>query len=207
MNWRDVAFIWRLGLVVIAGLGLQLAAASVAEAAAEEAAAHGGGGPIEFKADLGIYTLIAFIILAFLLTKAGWRPMLQAIEARERQIAASVAQATELKQEAERLLAEHRQRLAGAEAEVRAILEEARQRAERLRAELLAQAREEAERLRQQAEEDIARARDAALEELFERAAELVADVTARILPRQLSEEDHRQLVRQALEELSTTHS
>ncbi len=171
--------------------------------AAESGESHGAQGPIELKADLGIYTLVAFVILIVLLSRVGWRPMLEAIQAREAQVAADVAEAAKLKQEAEQLLAEHRSKLAGAEAEIRAMMDEARRRAEQLQSELIAQARAEAEQLRQQAQEEIARARDEALQELFERAAELVADVTARLLPRHLSEEDHRQLVQQALEELT----
>ncbi len=177
-------------------------AAQSSHADGEHGESHGGSGPIEFKADLGVYTLVSFVILVVILSRIGWRPMLEAIQAREQQVAASVAEATKLKEQAEALLAEHRAKLAGAEAEIRAMMEEARRRAEQLQAELLAQARQEAEQLRRQAQEDIARARDEALQDLFERTAELVADVAARILPRHLSEQEHRQLVEEALQEL-----
>lgn len=175
--------------------------------AAHGSAAEGGHGPsspIEFKADLAIYTLIVFGILVFVLSKIAWKPMLEAAQARETAITQAVEQAEKARAEAEALLNEHRQRLAKADEEVRQILDRARNEAEKLREELLAKARAETDEIKRQAQEEIERARDEALREFFERAADLVVEATGRILPGLLSADQHRQLAARVLEEIST---
>jgi F-type H+-transporting ATPase subunit b len=169
------------------------------------ASAHGTAsaeGPIDFRADLGLWTLVTFAVLAALLARTAWRPMLHALRTREDHIRGAVEEAERARAEAQRLLEEHRRRLEGAQEEVRALLEQARHEAQQMQEQLLAQARQEAHRMLEQAQHSIAQARDQALQELFDRVADLATQAAERIIRRQLTPEDHRRLVSEALVEL-----
>ncbi len=207
-----------LGVLVTAGL---LSLGVVVPLYSAEAEAHGdqgstvsahaeeghASGPVEFKADLAIYTLVVFVILVWVLSRIAWKPMLDAAQAREAAIGQAVEQAERARAEAEALLRQHRERLAKAEDEVRQILDRAKAEAERLHQEILSKAHQETEQLKERAREEIEQAKDEALRDLFEKAAELVVSAMGRLLPRVLGPEQQRELANQVLDELGAEAS
>src|SRR5438067_1343731 len=67
-------------------------------------AAHGEGGGersmFEKALDLSIWTLVVFLVLVFVLSKFAWKPMLEGLDKRERDIASAVEEAKKAKEEA-----------------------------------------------------------------------------------------------------------
>jgi F-type H+-transporting ATPase subunit b len=173
---------------------------SPAGGAGAAAAAHHG--PIQ--GELGFWTLFVFAGLLFVLSKFAWKPLAEALEAREKHIHDSVAEATKAREQAQALLAQHEQKMAEVQIEVRGIIDEARRDADRTRQDLIKQAHDEAESLRDRAQRDIERARDQALKELFETAGTVATDIAGRIVQQQLKPEDHRALVQRALAEMDS---
>ncbi len=159
--------------------------------------------PTELRKDLAVWTFVVFVLLMAGLWATAWKPILGALEQREKHIAQSIAEAERLQREAQNLLAQHEQKLAEAAAQVRAMLEEARRDAQRTREEILAQARQEADQERQRALAEIQQAKRVALQELAQRAGELAVSLASRILRAQVDPQAHRQLISQALEELA----
>lgn len=173
--------------------------------APEEHIGHAGGvntDPAEIRTDLAIYTFIVFLVLIALLSKYAWGPIAAALEAREKHIHEEIAEAERANLEAQRLLAEHGKKLAEVQNEVRAILDEARRDAQHSQQEIMKQAQLEADATRQRALRDIEQARDKALQELFQKAADVATDMAGQIVRRTINTQDHRDLVQQVLQQL-----
>jgi len=171
---------------------------------------HGGGhghigaagvsqDPAEIKTDLAIYTLIVFLLLAWLLKKFAWGPVTEGLERREGAIRDNIASAEAARIKAEKMLAEHAAKLEKVQDEVRGILAEAKKDAEHTKTEIIATAQKEAEATRQRAVHDIERARDQALDELFNQVGRVVYQATEQVLGRSVTSADNDRLIEDAL--------
>jgi F-type H+-transporting ATPase subunit b len=86
---------------------------------------------------------------------------------------------------------------------VRDIMDEARRAAESTTQEMVAKARSEIQNERERLRREIETARDQALRELWNQTAQLAAAISTKVVRRQLSPDDHRRLVDDALAELT----
>jgi F-type H+-transporting ATPase subunit b len=152
--------------------------------------------------DLTVYSIVVFLGLLFILSRFAWPKMLQGLEKRERDIAAAIEEAKKAKDEASRLLASIQKEKEKLQAEVNDIMARARADGDRLKAQregegeaLLAAERERFER-------EKTTAHDQALHDILTQTAELAALVSSKVIRRQLTAEDHRALVDEALNEL-----
>jgi F-type H+-transporting ATPase subunit b len=155
--------------------------------------------------DLGIWTLVVFLLLLFILGKFAWKPMLQGLEHRERAIHAALHEAQQAREEAARLRGQLEEQLRHANDQARQILDEARRAAERTTTEMVAEAHKkiQAEHERLQREMNLAYAQ--ARRDLQIEAAQLATLVAAKVIRRQLNHDDHRQLIEETLAELRQT--
>ena len=149
--------------------------------------------------DLGIWTVVVFLVLLFVLKKYAWKPMLEGLDKREREIHAAVEESRKAREEAQAL---HQQleaeRIKGAE-QVRAMLDEARRDAERLRDQRKAEAEAEIQAERDRLRRELATARDQVLKETLDTTAQLATMVAAKAIRRQLTADIQRDLVDEAL--------
>lgn len=179
------------------------ASAAKAEGAAEGESGghggHGGGGPLSFKTDLALWTLVVFVALMLVLWRYAWGPIAKGLESRERMIADQIAQAERSNEEARRLLADYEQKLSGSQEEVRGILERGRRDAEQAGRELIEQARSEAKREQEKVLREIEQAKDGAVKEIAEQGAQLAVDLAGKIVGARLQPADHEKLIEQAL--------
>jgi F-type H+-transporting ATPase subunit b len=154
--------------------------------------------------DLGLWTLVVFALLLFVLRKLAWKPWLEGIHRREANIKGALAEAQSARAEAEQMRAELKKEMGGAQEKVRQLMEEARSDAQRAKDELVAHARAEIQGERERLQREIAMARDQALQELWSQTAQLATLISAKAIRRQLNLDDHRRLVDEAITELST---
>ncbi|MBI1917903.1 MAG: F0F1 ATP synthase subunit B [Planctomycetes bacterium] len=168
----------------------------------EKEEAHKEEGVFKGALDLTIYSIIIFLGLLFILTRYAWKPMLQGLETRERDIAAAVEEAKKAKDEAAHLRATMQQEIAKGHDEVRELIARARADADRLKQQRETEAEAVISAERERFEREKATARDQALHDLWSQAAELAALVSSKVIRRQLTAEDHRALVDEALKEL-----
>ncbi|MDX1968710.1 MAG: F0F1 ATP synthase subunit B [Planctomycetaceae bacterium] len=164
--------------------------------------AHETGLPMNFKADLALWSLVTFLLFVFVLGKFAWAPLAAALDQREAGIRKDIADAEASRVKAESLLREYQGKLTQAQDEVKAILAEARRDAEHMKQDMLATAQREAEATRQRSITEIERARDAALGEIFDFVAKNVVQATEQVLQRNLTGDDHERLVRDALSQM-----
>jgi F-type H+-transporting ATPase subunit b len=152
--------------------------------------------------DLGIWTLVVFLILLFVLSKFAWKPMLQGLEHREKAIHSALHEAQAARDEAARLRTQFEEQMRKANDQSREILDEARRAAERTTAEMVADARKEIQTERERLQRELSFARDQALQEIRAQTAQLATLVSSKVIRRNLNVDDHRQLVDEALAEL-----
>jgi F-type H+-transporting ATPase subunit b len=152
--------------------------------------------------DLAIWTLVVFIVLVFVLTKFAWKPMLAGLQQRERTIHTAQEEAKRDREEAQRLRDEVQKKLDATTAEVQAMLDKGRREAQQLQDEMMGKARADIQAERDRLHREIETARDQAVQELWNQTAQLATLVSAKAIRRQLSPDDHRRLVDEALAEL-----
>jgi F-type H+-transporting ATPase subunit b len=208
-----------VALGVGAPTGHALAADTAAEVTGAEevheadshGAAHGGEGeeghgsmnPVTFDPDLAIVTAIIFLVLLAVLWKFAWGPIVQALDKRERTIADQLAEAQRNQDEAKRLLAEHETRLVGAAAEVKQLIDQARRDADIQKQQILESAQAAAAAEKDRAVREIHAAKNEALHDLAKKSVDTAVDLAGQIVRRQLSADDHSQLIGDALQQFS----
>jgi F-type H+-transporting ATPase subunit b len=152
---------------------------------------------------LVIWTFINFGLFFILIGKFGFKPMLAALDAREKKISDSISQAEHAAAEAQKSLKESREKLANAQNEVMAMLKEGKLQAEAI----VKSATEEAEKVKQvkleEAQREIAREKDRALQALRSEVASLVVQATDKIIGSVVSADQHRALIDSYVAEIS----
>jgi F-type H+-transporting ATPase subunit b len=177
-----------------------MALGAITAAATVVAASKGGLTDIDLM--LTLLTLVLFAVFAFVLTKLGWKPLLDMIEERERGIRQSVDGAHQANTEAQALLVQHKETLREAGQQREDILKQAFADADQARQNLLAQAKADSERLLEKAKEQIQREKQLALTEIRGEIAELAIGAASRIVESSLTEDAQRKLVDEFIEGL-----
>jgi F-type H+-transporting ATPase subunit b len=151
---------------------------------------------------LTIWTLVVFAVSLFIMWKAVFPRIRNALDARSRMIAESIDSAERTRQEAEALLAEYRARLHEAREQSEEIVQRARQTAQSHEREAREQARAIAAEGSARAAREIEEATRRALQELRNEVAQLTVMAAEKVTRKSLDEADQRRLVEEALGEL-----
>ena len=148
------------------------------------------------------FTIAVFVALVIVLGLFAFKPILLGLQHREKFIHDSLASARRDREEAEARLKELTARLENARQEASVIVDEGRRNAEAVKRRIEDDARRNAEALIERAKREIGIARDTALRDLHEESAKLAMEMAGAVLKRQLTPEDHRRLVGEALAKL-----
>ena len=161
-----------------------------------------GGNPLlEASPGLMIWTLVIFGITLFILKRYVFGPVGQAIEKRRSDIAQSIEEAERSRDEATALLEDYRTRLAEARREADALREQGRKEGERQGQEIVTQAHAQRERVLADAETQISAEARSAASGLRDQVATLALLAAEKVSRRSLSDDDHRRLIEEAIEE------
>ena len=177
---------------------LALLAATAAPALAQEPSTAAAPAPVNLLSPnygLMAWTLIIFVLLAFVLAKFAFGPITRSVEAREQALDDAMNAAKRDREEAARLLAEHRAALDASHVEAQKIIADARAAAERVRAELLDHAHAEQTRLMDRTRQEIESERIKAVAELRREAVELAIAGASRVIEKNLDQPTNRQIV------------
>src|SRR5713226_1479295 len=148
-----------------------------------------------------IWTWVSFGITFLILRKVAW-PMLQRkMEERELRIAEGLKKAEEAEARARELAARQEQVLEEARIQAQKFLAETRAMAENIKSEMISAAQQEIVELRERAKKEIALEQAKAVEDLKRATVELTLEASARLLKRELRDEDHLRLAREVVEE------
>jgi F-type H+-transporting ATPase subunit b len=141
------------------------------------------------------WTLIIFVILAFVLSRFAFGPITAAVRARELALEEAIASAKRDREEAARLLSEQRAALDATRGEAQKLIADARTAAERVRAELIEQAHTEQANMLDRARREIETEKATAIAQLRREAVDLAIAGAGRVIDRNLDQAANRQLV------------
>lgn len=149
-----------------------------------------------------IFAWVNLLILYLVLRKLLFKPLMNMISSRQKEIDDSFAEAENSKRDAENLRAEYEERLAAANDECEQMLRSATRRAELRREEILKEASDEAQRTLQRAEEQIELEKKQALNEIKDDVAGMAIGIASRVIERDVSVDEHRELIDDFIEKL-----
>jgi F-type H+-transporting ATPase subunit b len=151
---------------------------------------------------LAIWTLVAFGLTYWVLKRYAFGPIQKQIDARRESIRQSIEDAENARNEARRLLEEHRTLIGQARGQAEEILTEARRTADaqrqRVKDETEADRQRRLEETRRQIEAETQRA----LQQIRAEVAELTLVATAKVTGKVLDDADHRRLIEDAIKDL-----
>ena len=159
------------------------------------ASGSGGGSLLDVNPGLIIWTIVTFLILLFILKKVAWKPILSALDQREKDIKDSLEKAEKAKEDAQKILDENQATLAKAEEESKKIIEQSRSYAENLKEQMLKESKKQAKKLVEDAAEEIDRRKDSAFEELKDQVAKIAVNAAEKIMKQNLDADKNKHIV------------
>lgn len=142
---------------------------------------------------LVFWTLVAFLIVFFILKKFAWKPILNSLKERELGIATSIATAENMKAEMAQLKSENEAILAQARDERARMIKEAKETSDRMVSEAKERAKVEYDRILADAQGAIQQQKNAALTEVKNQVGKLVIEVSEKVLRRELANRDQQE--------------
>jgi len=140
-----------------------------------------------------IWTLLAFLIVFFILAKFGWPAILKGLKEREEGIADAIASAERIKGEMAQLKNENEALLAKAREERAAMIKEAKETADKMVADAKAKAKAEYDRIVTDAQQAITQQKNAALTDVKNKVGTLVIEVAEKVLRRELADKTQQE--------------
>ncbi len=158
---------------------------------------------LEINPGLLIWTIVTFILLAGLLAKFGWKPILKMLGEREDKIRNSLDEAEKARTEAAELIKQNEKNLAHAEEEYKKLIRQGRDTAEKMKEEIVARAKQQAQLELQQATAEIQRNLEAAKAQLRSEVADLAIKATEKMLEETLDDKKQKKLADSIINQLS----
>jgi F-type H+-transporting ATPase subunit b len=159
---------------------------------------------VQVEPGLFIWTILVFVVLLTLLKKFAWGPLLAALEERQEGIRKSLDDAEQARKELEQVQRDAEAILSKARAEADSILSETRVDAAKVRDDLRQQAQNEAQSIVQNAERQIQLETDRAVSQIRQEAVELSLSIASKLIRRNLTKEDNRALIDEALKQVES---
>ncbi len=140
-----------------------------------------------------VWTLIAFLVVLFILSKYAWKPILKGLNDREATIAESIASAERLKLEMAQMKNENEAILTAAREERATMIKEAKLTKDKMIAEAKEQAKAEASKIIADAQASINHQKMAAITDIKNQVGKLVIEVSEKVLRRELSNKQEQE--------------
>ncbi len=157
---------------------------------------------LKVEPGLLLWTIITFVILLLILWKTAWKPIVDVLDSRAKQIKGDIESAENGRVEAEKLLAEHKEMMSKAKGEVKSLIAEGKASAEKVKNEIVDSARKEASEISEKAKNEIEVAKQRAFDELKTEIINISTDIASKIITKSLDANDNIKLVEEALNNL-----
>jgi len=175
---------------------------TIAITAASESSDSGGSFLVKPGIGLMVWTLVVFALSMWLLAKLAFPRISEALDKRQRAIEESIDHAERIKQDADQLLAEYRERLTEARQQADEIVNRAKKAADVHEREATEKAKDARDEMLEQTRRDIEAETRRAIQEIRKEVADLTVQATEKVTRKSLDEADQRRLVEEALNEL-----
>ena len=167
-----------------------------------QAEEEGGSFLVQPALGLMFWTLVAFGVTMLVLRKFAFPRIGEALEKRANAIRENIEASEKQREEADKLLAEYRERLREAREQADDIVARARKASEAAVSEATSEGREKREELVAAARRDIETETRRSLEQIRKEVADLTVLATEKVTRKSLDDDDHRRLVEEALAEV-----
>jgi len=151
---------------------------------------------------LMVWTIVCFAIVVFVLKRFAFGPVQGMIDERRKRIRQSIEEADRAREEARKLLEEHRALIGEARSDAEEILAEARKIAESQRARVREEAEADRQRRLEETQRQIDQATQSALGEIRREVANLSLLAAEKITRKSLTGPDQQRLIDEALAEI-----
>ena len=144
--------------------------------------------------DIGLifWTTVSFAILYFVLSKFAWKPILGAVNEREKSIKESLSAAEKAKEEMANLKADNEKILNEAKLQRESLLKEAREIKSKIIADAESEATEKANKLIESAKNAIQTEKSVAMKELKNTVVDLSLDIAEKLLSKELDNKEKK---------------
>ncbi|RQO31271.1 ATP synthase F0 subunit B [Taibaiella sp. KBW10] len=139
---------------------------------------------------LFIWTLVAFLIVLFILKKFAWKPILKMLNERETGIANAISSAEKVKIEMAEMQADNQRLIQEAREERSIMLKEAKETKDKIISEAKEQAKAEANKIMEEARTQIELKKNAALTEVKNEIGTMAVAVAEKVLRKKLEAAD-----------------
>lgn len=140
-----------------------------------------------------IWTLLAFLIVGFILKKYAWKPILKSLKEREKNISDAILSTEKVKQEMALLKSENETLLVKAREERAIMMREAKETRDKIISEAKEQARLETNKIIADAQGAINQQKMAAITDLKNQVGNLVIEVSEKVLRRELGNKEEQE--------------
>jgi F-type H+-transporting ATPase subunit b len=170
-------------------------------AAAEEAK----GGLLSPHGGLMFWTLLIFLVVWVILSRYAFKPITAAVEAREKALEDAIAAAKADREEAAKILAEHRRQIEAARGDAQKLIAEGRAVGDKLRAEMIEETRGQQQEMLERARREIEGEKVRAIAELRREAVDLAIAGASKVIEKNLDDESNRRIVESFLATIPVT--
>ncbi|HRP69422.1 MAG TPA: F0F1 ATP synthase subunit B [Turneriella sp.] len=151
---------------------------------------------------LVFWTTVTFIFVLVVLWLFAWKPIIKGLDARNEKVQDDLDSSRKLREQAEAMMADHKKHLDAAKDQALHIIDEGKRDAESIRHRILADAKKEADEIHARAVVDIVQAKTKAIKELEKEVIDMSVQIVSKVLNRDVSKEDHRNIILKELDQL-----
>jgi F-type H+-transporting ATPase subunit b len=148
---------------------------------------------------LMIWTIVCFFITFFVLRRYAFGPIQKMLDDRREQIRRSIEEAENAREEAGKLLEEHRALMNQAKSDAEQILAEARRTAQAMELRMREETEQERQRRLEETRREIAAETARALEQIRSEVADLTLEATSIVIGKKLDSDRDRELITEAI--------
>ena len=152
---------------------------------------------------LYIWSIVIFLVLAFLLMKFAWKPLLALLEKREDNIRQSLLDAEKARDELVNVKEDTEKLLNEARTESQAIVAAGKKNAERMKDEIIDKAQSKSDALIVEAKKQIDIEKDRAIADVKAEVVNLSLEVAEKLIKKNLTKEDNLKLINESLSSIN----
>ena len=145
------------------------------------------------------WTIITFLILLVVLKKIAWKPILDALESREKEIKDALNAAKKAREEAEKVSSDYEQSMKDAQIKSQKIILDSKLAAEKVKSEIEKTATAKAESMIENAKEQINLEKENAIKDIRDITIDLSIDIASKVIEKNIDSEENRKLIEEAM--------
>ena len=150
---------------------------------------------------LTLWTIITFLLLLVVLRWKAWGPLMDALDARSKQIKESLSKAEKVTAEAEQQAEKNEEILQEARKEAQDIVTKAREAGDKLKHKLEKDGKDQYDNMLNKAKEQINAEKQKALNEIKNTVVEIALQASEKVIKRNLNDADNQKMIEETVEE------